>query len=52
MIDNNELVMMTVGPLCQRLVRQLFLEIYVPMGVEWIDDRAQAFPSSSSRKLT
>jgi hypothetical protein len=39
-------------PLCQRLVRQLFLEIYVPMGVEWIDDRAQAFPSSCSRKLT
>jgi hypothetical protein len=28
------------------LVKQLFLEIYVPMGVEWIDDRAQTVPYS------
>jgi alpha-beta hydrolase superfamily lysophospholipase len=31
-------------PLCQRRVRQLPLETYVPMGGEWTQERAQANP--------
>jgi hypothetical protein len=34
------------APLCQRGVRQLPLETYVPMGGEWTPDRASAIPSS------
>jgi hypothetical protein len=36
------------GPLCQRHVRQLSLDISVPMGGEWFPVRAQAFPDSRS----
>ena len=35
-------------PLCQRDVRQLSLDISVPMGGEWFLVRAQAFPDSRS----
>ena len=34
--------------LCQRHVRQLPLDISVPMGGEWFLARAQAFPDSRS----
>ncbi len=33
-------------PTCQRRVRQLRLETYVPMGGEWIPDRAETSPYS------
>ncbi len=35
-----------LGPTCQRRVRQLRLETYVPMGGEWIPDRAETSPYS------
>jgi hypothetical protein len=35
-----------ICPLCQRDVRQLPLDISVPMGGEWFPERAQAFPDS------
>jgi NADPH:quinone reductase-like Zn-dependent oxidoreductase len=37
-----------VFPLCQRDLRQLPLDISVPMGGEWFLVRAQAFPDSRS----
>ena len=36
------------SPLCQCRVRQLLLETCVPMGGEWIRDRAQTIPCSWS----
>jgi repressor LexA len=36
-------------PLCQRRLRQSFLDIFVPMGGEWSSRRAQATPSARSR---
>ena len=38
----------THGPQCQREVRQLLLEFYVPRVAKWMLDRAQAFASFSS----
>ena len=39
-------------PLCQPRVRQLPLEIYVPMGGEWPTDRAQAKSCLSHQRLS
>jgi regulator of protease activity HflC (stomatin/prohibitin superfamily) len=37
-------------PLCQRPLRQSHPDIFVPMGGEWFPKRAQATPSSRSRR--
>jgi integrase/recombinase XerD len=40
----------TAIPLCQRHLRQSLPDIFVPMGGEWSPIRAQAIPSSKSRR--